>query len=229
MHVVDAKGDMVRDVIESKDGTVARLILRSGRPLTPEEDSAERDRLNAMIDDPAAFAKHMKGDVEERKIADGLIRLMPDAMLYSYVPGQPQVQSSSSAAQVVIDYKPNPRFSAPNLEAEALSGLKGRLWIDTQSRQVVRMEGNLFQSVNLGWGVLAHIYPGGKLMLEQTNAGDGRWIYSRFVEQVDVRALMVKTVHVHEDVTASDFQKLPTAMTYQDAIKLLLSTPLPSH
>jgi hypothetical protein len=229
MHVIDAKGDMVRDIIESKDGTVARLILKSGRLITPEEDSAERDRLQSMIDNPSAFAKHMKGDAEEKKLADSLIRLMPDAMLYSYVPGQPQVQSSSSATQVVIDYKPNPKFNAPNMEAEALSGLQGRIWIDTQTHQVVRAEGNIFQSVNLGWGVVAHVYPGGKLLLEQTNAGGGRWIYSHFIEQINVRALMVKTVHVQQDVTASDFQILQGPISYQDAVKLLLSTPLPTH
>lgn len=229
MHIINAKGDMVRDVVESKDGTVARLILRSGRALTPEEDSAERERLQDMIDNPEAFMKHMKGDVEEKKLADNLIRLMPDAMLYSYVPGQPQIPSSSSATQVVIDYKPNPKFNAPNLEAEALSGLKGRIWIDTQTHQVVRAEGDIFQSVNLGWGVVAHIYPGGKLLLEQTNAGGGRWIYSRFMEQINVRALMVKSVHVQQDVSASDFLVLPGPMPYQDAVKLLLSTPLPTH
>ena len=40
MHIVDAKGDQVRDVIESRDGTVARLILRDGKPLTDQLDQA---------------------------------------------------------------------------------------------------------------------------------------------------------------------------------------------
>ena len=91
------------------------------------------------------------------------------------------------------------------------------------------MEGEVFQSVNYGWGMVVHIYPGGKLLLEQTSAGGGRWIYSHFVEEVAVRALMVKTVKVNEDVHASDFQTLAGPMSYQDAIHLLLNTPLPTH
>jgi hypothetical protein len=83
--------------------------------------------------------------------------------------------------------------------------------------------------VNFGWGIVAHIYPGGKLLLEQTNAGDGRWIYNRFVEQVSARALLLKTINVHQDVSASDFQTIPHATSYQDAIHLLLNTPLPTH
>jgi hypothetical protein len=229
MHVVDAKGDQLRDVIESKDGSVARLIMRSGRPLTAEEDQAERDRLQAMLDSPASFARHMKNDAQEKKTAEELIKLMPDAMLYSYVPGQPQTPNGGGQMQIVIDYKPNPHFSPPTTISQALQGLRGRVWMDSQSRQLIRIEGEIFQSVNFGWGVVAHIYPGGKLLLEQTNAGGGRWIFSHFLEEVTVRALMVKTVKVHEDVHASDFQTLPGPMSYQDAIHVLLNTPLPTR
>ncbi len=81
MHVHDEKGDQVRDVIESKDGSVARLILKEGRPLTDAEDKAEQDRLNAMIAAPADYYHHVKNEESSRKIADAMIRLMPDAML----------------------------------------------------------------------------------------------------------------------------------------------------
>ena len=228
MHVVDAKGEMLRDVIESKDGSVARLIMRSGRPLTAEEDKAERDRLQAMLDSPSGFARHIKNDAQERKTAQELTKLMPDAMVYSYVPGQPQAPNGGDSTQIVLDYKPNPHFSPPTTISEALQGLRGRVWIDSQTKQLVRMEGEVFQSVNFGWGLVAHIYPGGKLLLEQTNAGGGRWIFSHFLEDVTVRALMVKTLKVHEDVHASNFQTLTGSMSYQDAIHLLLNTPLPT-
>ena len=55
METVNERGNQVRDVIESKDGTVARLILKDGKPLTPEQDKAERQRLNDMLASPAAF------------------------------------------------------------------------------------------------------------------------------------------------------------------------------
>ena len=54
------RANKTRDIIESNDGTVARLILRDGRPLTDEEDKAERQRLNDMLASPSDFAKHIK-------------------------------------------------------------------------------------------------------------------------------------------------------------------------
>ena len=227
MHVVDAKGDQVRDVIESKDGSVARLILKDGRPLTEEEDKAERQRLDAMIASPSDYAKHIKDDASGRKMADELMRLMPDAMTYTYTPGQPQTGTNGGRLEVVLDYKPNPKFSPPTTASQALTGLEGRAWIDVKSHQLVHMEGTIFRGVNFGWGVLAHIYPGGHLVLEQANVGGGRWIFTHFEEKVSVRALMVKTINIHTKVDAGSFQAL-NAMGYQDAVRILLNTPLPS-
>ncbi len=228
MHIVDAKGDQVRDVIESEDGSVARLILKDGKPLTEEMDKAERQRLNDMVRSPSVYYKHVKDDSSGKKIADSLMRLMPDAMIYTYVPGQPQTGRNPGSLEVVFDYEPNPKFNPPTTAAEALKGLKGRVWIDTRTKHLVRMEGDVFQGVNFGWGLLAHIYPGGRLTLDQVDAGNGRWIFSHFTEQVTVRALMVKTLTINTTVDASNFQTMP-AVKYQDAIKLLLDTPLPKN
>ena len=229
MHTRDEKGDRVRDIIESRDGTVARLILKDGRPLTPEEDAAERDRLNDMIASPSEFAKHMKGDANGKKLATDLIQLMPDAMLYTYTPGQPQLEPARNSRQIVLDYAPNPKWSPPNTTAQALTGLRGRMWIDAKTHELVRMEGEIFQAVNFGWGMLAHIYPGGKVSLDQVNVGGDRLIFSRFVEQVKVRALMVRSLNIDSTIEASGFRPVPAGLTYADAIRMLLATPLPGN
>jgi hypothetical protein len=229
MHVIDAKGDQLRDVIESRDGTVARLIERDGRALTEEEDKWERQRLNDMIAAPEKYKRHVSGDVSGKKRAAELIRMLPDAMIFTYTDGQPQLPDFPGE-QVVLDYKPNPHWHPPSTTSEALTGLQGRVWIDAHTRHMVRMEGDIFQGVNLGWGMLAHIYPGGKLMLQQTpvpsDAHATRWIFSRFNEQIAVRALMLKTFREDAHVTTEGYSPVQ-AMPYQDAIKTLLASPLP--
>ena len=228
MHVHDEKGDQVRDVIESKDGSVARLIQKNGKPLTPDEDQAERERLEKMIASPSDYFRHVKNEESGRKIADSMIRLMPDAMIFTYTPDQPQSGTNWSAPELVMDYEPDPKWKPPTTTSAALTGLKGRMWLDAKTRQLVRMEGTIFQGVNFGWGMLAHIYPGGKLVLEQTNAGGQRWIFTHFTEQLSVRALMVKTLNVRSNVDAEAFQTI-SSMSYQDAIRTLLKTPIPAN
>ncbi len=229
MHLIDRKGDQVRDEIETKEGTVARLILRDGRPLSPEEDAAERARLNALITSPEDFFKHVRNERSERKLAADLIQQLPDAMLYTYVPGQPQIPNAGAHRLVVLDYAPNPQWSPPTTTAEALTGLRGRIWIDTDSHTAVRLEGTVFRPVNIGWGMVAHIYPGGTFTVDQDNPGNGpRWIYTHFEQSINVRALLLKSVEVHGRVDTFDFQQVPD-MGYADAIRILLNIPLPTH
>jgi len=67
VHTQDAKGDQIREVIESKDGTVARVMKRGDRPLTAEEDADEQTRLKEMLASPDAFHKHVQKDQTARR------------------------------------------------------------------------------------------------------------------------------------------------------------------
>jgi hypothetical protein len=148
-------------------------------------------------------------------------------MLYSYTPDQPQL-SGITAPQIVLDFKPNPGFHPPTTEAELLTGLEGRIWIDAGSRRMRRLDGRVVRPINLGFGVLARVYPGGTLEFEQTDAGDGVWIFSDLVQHAIVRELMVKTVTIDSTTTDSQFERLPGPIPYQEAIQRLLDTPLPN-
>jgi len=229
-HVVDEKGDQTRDQIETPEGSVARVILRNGHPLTPEEDADERSRLDAILKDPSAFARHIKREQGNKKMGVKLIRPMADAFLWSYTPGQPQIPSwpATSGRLVVLDFKPNPKWSPPDLESTPLTGVEGRAWIDPHSKYVVHLEASLTRAVNIGWGMVAHIYPGGTAKVDQVNAGGQRWIVQHIVEQITVRALMVKTINQRVQFDTSDYQVVK-AMSVQEAVKLLLDTPLPQR
>jgi hypothetical protein len=226
-HTKDAKGDHIRDVIESKDGTVARMVMKEGRPLTSEEDSFEHDRLQAMLDSPGAFAKHVKGDATGKKLGADMMKLLPDAMIFTYTPGQPQRPGHTGVPDdIVLDYKPNPDWKPPSTASEALTGIEGRVWIDPQTQHLTRMDATVFRGINFGL-FLAHIYPGGHLTFEQGAATGQRWIFTRFTEHVEVRVIF-KAIREDTEIEASDFSPVP-AMSYQEAIHTLLATPLPGH
>ena len=228
IHIRDAKGDQTRDVIESRDGAVARVIFREGRALTKEEDDGEHERLQAMLESPAAFAKHVKGDVSGRRMGAELIKLLPEAMLYSYAPGQPQRagRAEGEPPEIVLDYKPNPAWNPPTIASGALTGVEGRAWIDPRTHYMTRMEGTIFKPINFGL-FLAHIFPGGKLEFEQVKVSDQRWLFSRFVEHITLRVI-VKTLKEEQNTETSNYAMVPE-MSYQEAIRILMETPLPKN
>lgn len=238
-HVVDEKGDQLRDQIETPEGSVARLIERDGHPVTPDEDAAERERLQSLLDAPSAFARHIAREQVNKKMGADQLKLMPDAMIWTYAPGQPQLpgkvsptagtNQSADGSLIVLDFSPDPKWSPPSLTSEPLTGLRGRVWIDPRAKEVVRLDAELFHAVNIGFGMLAHIYPGGSVTLSQSpaptiDASRQRWIVQHIVEQFNLKALMVKNVRQRLVFDTASYQAVP-AMTYQQAIRLLLSTP----
>jgi hypothetical protein len=225
MRYKGEKGLELRDEIESRDGMVARVISKNGQPLTPEQDAAERDRLQHLLDDPSDFYSHHKHDQQDKNRAVMLVKLLPQAMLFSYAADQTP-SPNDSGPQVVLDYKPNPAFKPPNFEAEALQGLSGRIWIDTGSVHMVRMHADVTSEISFGWGLLGRLYRGGKLDLDQVDAGP-RWMFQRLNEQISARVVVVK-VNTDVQLEESDYSPVST-MNFQDAIHLLLSTPLPAQ
>jgi hypothetical protein len=222
---VEARGDTTREAIESKDGTVARLIQRDGQPLTAEEDAGERERLNDAISSPEDFLRHQHRSHETREYSKQLIRLLPSAMIYTYVPGQPQLEDTKSP-QVVLDFHPDPNFHPPNMIANVLTGLEGRVWIDARSRHMTHIEARVLHPVNFGLGVIARIYPGGTIVFDQTRAGENHWVFAHLEEHLTVRELMLKTVPQNTIMNSWDFRVMPAPISYQDAIRTLLAMPV---
>jgi hypothetical protein len=225
-HKVDAKGDTTREIIESKDGNVARLVERNGQPITAAEDAAELDRLKADMASPDDFLKHHRRDSEARDNAMQLVRMLPQAMIYSYVPGQPQPKGVDEQ-QVVLDFHPDPAFRPPTMFAEVLTGLEGRVWIDARSRYMTRIEGHVLHPVNIGFGFVAKIFPGGTIELEQMHTAGDQWVYSHLDEHVTARVLMVKTLPENTAITSWDFRPMPALLSYKDGTRLLLAMQIP--
>ena len=223
---INNKGDTTRDVIESREGTVARMVLRDGRPLTPVEDQAERQRLTDLISSPSDFARHAKKDMSARKFSMDVIRQMPAAMQATYVPGQPQLPGRPP--QVVIDFTPDPKYKPATMLSEVLTGIAGRMWVDCAAKRTLRIEGHVLKMVDMGFGILARVYPGGTVEFEQIPVGGDRWAYSKLRENLTVRAMLVKTVHENAVMDSADFKPLAAPIGYQDAIRILLATPLPN-
>jgi hypothetical protein len=232
---VGEKGDTTREIIVSRDGNVARMVERDGQALSAKEDADERDRLKDQLDSPDDFLRHRRKDLDTRDSVVKVVALMPHAMLYSYALGQPQLKGSEGESVegaggaeklVVLDFHPNPEFHAPTMIAECLTGLEGRVWIDPKTRYLRRIEARVVRPVNMGFGILAKIYPGGTLALDQTNLGGEHWVYSHLDEHLMARVLMVKNYPQNTVITSWDFRPMTSLLSFQDGIRMLLAMPV---
>lgn len=222
VHRTDGKEDSIRNVFETADGNVARTLQRNGQRLSAEEDAQEQQRLRELTAEEVAM--HRRRAEASDHYGVELMTAMPSAMNYSLVPQQPQLPQFPTT-QIVVDYEPRPGYK-PNTTAQSLlTGLAGRIWLDAGTHHLLRMEIRITKNLNLAFGLLARVYPGGTVVYEQIPVGLGHDAYRHIDINVVLREFMVKTMPYHSTLDATDIQLLPSVPSLREAVDALLARP----
>ena len=219
LHKKDERHDTTKEIVETRDGDVARLVAVDGRPLSPEADKAELVRLEELAKHPELQEHRHRSEQKDAARVDHLMALLPDALLYK-IEG---IEACGTAQCYRLSYKPNPRFNPPDMEASVLRGVTGEVWIDTVQERLTRLVANFTADVDFGFGILGKLNKGGKVELEQTDVGAGGvhdWELTGLKMNVTGKALMVRSLSVGVIEEASHFEPVPE-MSYRDAIQML--------
>ncbi|MHB1021029.1 MAG: hypothetical protein ACYC46_12405 [Acidobacteriaceae bacterium] len=219
LQKIDETSNTTKEVIETKDGLLSRLVALDDKPLPPELERAQRARLQQLQAHPEGYAKHRKREQEDTEHALKVIRLIPDAFLWSYA--SEQTLKGYPGQVVVLDFKPNPQFAPPMREAAVFRSLEGRAWVDPHSHCMLRLEAHLFQDVDFGWGLLARIYKGGTTVVEQQDVGQNHWEPTYFELHLSGKALLLKSLKFNIQLRTSNFKLLSDPPTLEQGIQLL--------
>src|SRR5580698_3837899 len=74
IHREDEKGAQDRDVIETKEGEIARTLFINGQPLTAEQRSDDEARMKKLIEDAGERAKREKRLKDDRDKGDQMLK-----------------------------------------------------------------------------------------------------------------------------------------------------------
>ena len=216
-HKVDGQRERTQQIVETTDGDVARLIARAGKPLTPEENQAELDRLKNLAEHPELQEHRRKSEEKDRARITHMMAMLPDAFLYK----METTEACGSAQCYRLSYLPKPGWSPPDIEAGIFRGISGEVWIDQKQERLTRLVANFIQDVNFGLGILGKVSRGGKVVLEQGDIGGGEWQLLGLTAQLQGKALLFKKIDINlkEEMSA---HKVVPAMGYREAIDLLL-------
>jgi hypothetical protein len=220
-HKVDPKGSMVKEIVETKDGDVARLIERDGKPLPPAEEQAEIDRLNNLLAHPEVQEHRHKKEQEDSARGDEMVRMLPDAFLYTF---DGMVEGPNGLCYR-LEFKPNPAFTPPDREGEVYHGMVGELWVDQAQLRLVKIDAHLISDVNFGWGVLGRLYKGGSILVQNADVGLHHWETIHMKLNLQGKLLMLKSVDYSTTEDFSNFKIQPQELGYQEAIRLLQKIP----
>ena len=220
-HKVDPKGTTVKEIFETKDGDVARLIEKDGKPLDPEAEQAEMDRLNNLLAHPEVQEHRHKKEQEDSARGDEMVRMLPDAFLFTL---EGTVEGPNGPCYR-LKFTPNPAFVPPDREGEVYHGMVGELWVDQAQERLVKIDAHLISDVNFGWGVLGRLYKGGSILVQNADVGLHHWETVHMKLQLQGKLLMMKSVDYSTTEDYTDFEVQPQELSYQEAIHLLQQIP----
>lgn len=212
-----------KEIVETREGFVARLVELNDRPLSQAAEQQEQARLDALLSDPSRQRQRKQSEESDTGIILKLLRMLPQAFLYDYEgPGQ-----ASSGSVQKYRFHPNPRFNPPDFETQALTAMTGEIWIDPAVERVARLEGHLQQDTNYGWGILGKLNKGGWIVIEQASAGQGQWRIARFQMKMTLRILF-KNKDFDTTQQMTGYAPVPASLDYRQAIQMLRSMPAPT-
>jgi hypothetical protein len=205
-------------IAETRDGDVARLVAINDQPLGLADEQREQARLDALLRDPSLQRHRKQREAGDFGIVLKLLHMLPQAFTYEYA------GADASGKIERFRFRPNPAFSPPDLETQALTAMTGELWIDAAQERVTRIEGHLQQDTSYGWGVLGKLDKGGWILIDQADVGAGQWRIVRLQIKINLRILLkTKTFDSVQEMTR--YALLPSVMNYQQAIQMLRSEP----
>jgi hypothetical protein len=223
LHKVSPRLATTKQIIETKDGDVARLLSINDGPLSPQDEQNEETRLQGLLNDPSLQRHRQQREQGDTERARKVIRALPEAFRYTYA----GIGETPQGPSYRLSFQPNPSFDPQDLEAQVLKGMAGELWIDVAQHRVTRLEGKRIHDVDYGWGILGKLDQGGTLLLDQTDVGNHQWRTTHMVLIMNARFL-IKTVKLDTTLDLSQFEPVAAGMSYRKAIQMLEPHDKPS-
>ena len=213
----DENGATTKDIIETRDGDIARLIAVNDQPLTPDRAKAERARLDNLLAHPELQAHRHRREQEDSSRSNEMIRLLPDAFLYTYR----GIVNTANGPAYRLSFVPNQNFIPPDREAQVYHGMAGELWINCAEKRMARLDAHLISDVDFGWGIVGRLFRGGTILVEQQDVGNGHWESTHLKLNLTGKILMLKSLVIRSTEDGSDYKPVSNTLTYKDAIHLL--------
>jgi len=213
------EGEFVYEVVETDNGSVKKKIRQNGQPLTPDELEKENQRIASFVHDPSQQAKQHKDSQQDDKRAEDMLRMLPDAFLWTV--------KSEAADATTFSFVPNPGFTPPSMESRVFAAMAGEIVVSKPENRIQRISGKLIHDVTFGFGLFGRMEQGGTFNVERRSLSPKVWVITESHVHIRGHILLFKTINEEEDEVKTDFRPSPPAVTLEQAANLLRNEPGP--
>ncbi len=184
-----------------------RLVAANGKPLSPEQHAQEQQKLETTLverqkesqqERSQRIAKYEKDREGDQLLMEQLTKALDFRLVGEQKLGQYEVY--------VLKATPRPGYEPPNNQAKVLTGMEGKLWIDKQTFQWLKVEATVVHPVSIG-GFLAQVEPGTHFELQKIPVADNIWLPKHFAMKSQAKVLFFFTRKSQADETYSGYHK----------------------
>ena len=213
---LDSRGNVKSKEVKTYDITLLegspyeRLVARDDHPLPPAEEKKEQQKLDKSI------AERMKETPaeRERRIADFEKRRQRErrtmhevAEAFDFkIAGQDRVDGRPVW---IVDAEPRRDYHPRTRDAKILPHVRGRLWIDQQTFNWVKLDAEVIDPVT--WGLfLVRLDKGAHIRIDETHVNGEVWLPQWISIQASARLGIFKQIRVEQETTYRNFKKFQT-------------------
>jgi hypothetical protein len=176
-----------------------QLVAVNNQPLSAAEKAEQVEKMQKE----AARRKHESAQERARRIAKYHAERNRDHQLMSELTKALDftligTQEMELRPAYALEARPRPGYKPPNMETRVLTGMEGRLWIDKETFQWVKVSAWVTRPVSIV-GFLARAEPGTYFELEKAPAAPGIWLAKHFQMRSRARILFAFHRRTQED------------------------------
>lgn len=217
---VDGKSE-TREVIETKFGTVDRLVSVAGKPLNQVQQQGETKRILRLSHDVGDQRKLEQSQRKDEQQTTAFLKMVPSAFRFEI--------AGKNRDLVKMTFKPNSRFKPSSREGKILHEMAGEIWVNSKEHRIVHISGQLMNSVTFGAGILGHLERGGHFSVQRTEIAPEDWEVTEMDVNMRGRALLFKTISIKQKELHRNFERVSSSLTVGDAAKALLKDSSPQQ
>ena len=203
----------VEEIIETKEGSLSRLLSINDHSLTAKQQEEEDQRVQKLMASQSAKRKLQRVLDAETLQGRRLFKMLPDAFVFSYAGGD--------GSLVRLSFRANPNFRPPSLEARVYHDMEGEMWVDCKQERLAAFNGHLNQDVKFGFGLLGHLDKGGHFEVGQAEVVPGHWDMTSMSVEMTGKALLFKSIGVQKRENRRDFHQVSDDLTLTQAADIL--------
>ena|ERR1041384_3376188 len=202
-------------VVEMRDGSLDRVIANNGQSLSVQKQNEESDRIAKLVKNPQEQEKLNQQQRKDAAQCAALIKMMPDAFIFSYAGQEGDLQR--------LTFAPNLAFHSSTWQARVLHAMAGDILIHVRNQRLAAISGHLTDDVKFGGGLFGHLAKGGHFDVQRTNIGSGHWEITHLDVNMNGKAFLLKSIAIQRNEKKANFKRVGDNLSPQAAAQELNS------